>query len=222
MGYHLLYPLFKYKDEFPIFKIFNLFQYITFRSVLAILTTLLLSFIFGPMLIKYLRAKKIGQSIRELGPETHQIKSGTPTMGGLLIIGTTIVSILLWGRLDNKYIWLCVAALVGFGLIGFIDDFKKLILKNTAGLKARYKVLLQILVAGAIISVVYFTDTTAHKLSSQVFVPFISNPIFNMLWIFIPFGIIMLIASSNAVNLTDGLDGLAIGCTLFVISALRF
>ncbi len=220
MGYHLLYPLFlKYKDVYPFFKVFNLFQYITFRSALAVLTTLILSFIFGPILIRYLRNKKIGQNIRELGPESHHVKSGTPTMGGILIIGSTIISVLLWGRLDNKYIWIAMASLIGFGAIGFIDDFKKLILKNTVGLKARYKFILQILLGGAIVAFIYFTDNTPNKLSSEIFVPFVNKAVFNIFIFMIPFGTILLVASSNAVNLTDGLDGLAIGCTLFVIVA---
>ncbi len=220
MGYHLLYPLFlKYKSAHSFFKIFNLFQYITFRAALAVLTTLILSFIFGPMLIRYLRNKKIGQNIRELGPETHHVKSGTPTMGGILIIGSTIVSVLLWGRLDNKYVWIALASLVGFGAIGFIDDYKKLILKNTVGLKARYKFILQIILGISIVSLIYFTDSTPNKLSSEIFIPFINKAAFNLLIFMIPFGTILLVASSNAVNLTDGLDGLAIGCTLFVIVA---
>jgi len=220
MLYHLLYPLFlKYKDSSSFFKIFNLFQYITFRAAMAVLTTLLLSFIFGPMLIRYLRSKKIGQSIRELGPQSHQTKSGTPTMGGVLIIGSTVISVLLWARLDNVFIWLVLASLAGFGLIGFIDDYKKLILKNSVGLKARYKFLLQIVLSLAIVSVIYFLDNTPDKLSSQVFLPFVNKSLLNLYILMLPFGVLLLVATSNAVNLTDGLDGLAIGCTLFVIVA---
>lgn len=220
MGYHLLYPLYlKYKETYSFFKVFNLFQYITFRSALAVLTTLLITFIIGPKLIRYLKSKKIGQNIRELGPETHQVKSGTPTMGGVLIIGSTVISMLLWGRLDNKFVWLAIFALVGFGLIGFIDDYRKLIKKNTKGLKARYKIIFQVLIAATIVSVIYFTDSSPDHVSSQLYVPFMRFPIINLLWMIIPFGIILIIGSSNAVNLTDGLDGLAIGCTLFVIAA---
>jgi phospho-N-acetylmuramoyl-pentapeptide-transferase len=204
-----LYPLGK---QYPIFKIFNVFQYVTFRSIMAILTALLISFIIAPKIIAYLRAKKIGQYIREVGPKTHLSKSGTPTMGGIIMIISVFISTVLWAKIENTYIWICLFSMLGFGLIGFLDDYIKLIKKNSAGLSGNLKILGQFTVSLIIIIWLYFTIPT------QLYIPFFADPLLDMGIIYIPFGIILLIGASNAVNLTDGLDGLAIGLSLLVIA----
>ncbi len=291
--YKYLYPLLQDTD----FSFFRLFQYITFRSAYAVVTALILSFIIGPKLIRYLKRKKLGQPIRDDGPETHLNKSGTPTMGGLMILGVIVVSTLIWGRLDRGFILLLLFATVSFGLIGFVDDYKKLILKSSKGLSGKKKLLWQFLFAGIVVffmsQIIYnessvpsqidaidFKADILNKLSDKqnkdfilsvyqkdikknvyllkkdlskdhrlkiskliksveyrilpLYLPFIHKPIMDMAHysfkftlpfleqtIYIPylyfiFGILIIVGSSNAVNLTDGLDGLAIGLLLFV------
>src|SRR5262245_19138198 len=141
MFYHFLYPLHES------FQLFNVFKYITFRTFAAMLTALGLFFIFGRSLIDYFTELKVGQFIREEGPQSHQVKKGTPTMGGVLIVGTAFASTLIWGNLLNGYVWLCLGVLVAYGAIGFIDDYRKLTRKKNEGLKGRYKLLFQILFA---------------------------------------------------------------------------
>ncbi len=211
---------FFYKFLHPFFKddigIFNVFKYITFRAVYAAVMALILSFIFGPRLIRFLKSKKLGQPIRKEGPETHFNKSGTPTMGGILILGVIVVSTLFFGRLDNVNVLILIFATVGFGLIGFVDDYKKLILKNSKGLSGWKKLLFQFIIAGIITTLIYNTQKTEDL---SLYMPFMDESfklIKDMGIFFIPFGMIILVGSSNAVNLTDGLDGLAIGLLIFV------
>ena len=149
MLYHLLYPL--HVD----YSFFNVFRYITFRTIYASITALLLCFILGPWLIRELGSHQIGQAIRRDGPESHLVKEGTPTMGGLLIVLAVVIPTLLWANLTNSYIWIAVFVTVGFGAVGFLDDYKKVIRKDSKGLSARWKFLLQILLAGVAAVLIY-------------------------------------------------------------------
>jgi len=207
--YKILFPLGK---EIEFFKIFNLFQYVTFRSIMAVITTFIISLIIGPKIIAYLREKNVGQYIRELGPKTHYSKSGTPTMGGIIIIISVFISTLLWSRLDNFFTWYCLFALIGFGFIGFIDDYLKLIKKNTKGLPGRIKIVGQVFIS-LLLSILLYSN-----INTNFYFPFFVEPLFNLGIFFIVFSMIVMISSSNAVNLTDGLDGLAIGLSLLVIA----
>ncbi len=201
MLYHLLFPL--HTD----YSFFNVFRYITFRTIYAAITALLLCFVLGPWLIRELGAHQIGQTIRRDGPERHLAKEGTPTMGGLLIVLATVIPTLLWANLGNTYIWIAVFVTVGFGTIGFVDDYKKVIRKDSKGLSARRKFLSQLALAGVAATLIYLDIGIQDKVS----IPFFKklNPSLGMFYI--PFVILVIVGASNAVNLTDGLDGLAIG-----------
>ena len=203
MLYHLLYPL---HDRV---HAFNVFKYITFRFAAAILTALLISFIFGPSIIRKLRQLKVGQQVRLDGPQSHLGKQGTPTMGGLLILLAVAVPTLLWSDLTNPYVWLMLAATLSYGAIGFYDDYLKVVRKKSEGLKARYKFGWQVVVALAIGLALYFNPLDPYK--TMLSIPFFKAWIINLGWFYIPFVVLVLVGSSNAVNLTDGLDGLAIG-----------
>ncbi|WP_010259219.1 phospho-N-acetylmuramoyl-pentapeptide-transferase [Treponema primitia] len=211
MFLEFLYPLVKY------FTPFNVFQYLTFRSAYAALTTLLLCFIFGPRIIESLRKLKIGQSIRDDGPATHLKKDGTPTMGGVLIIFSTVIAVLLWTDLENEKVWLTLGAFVAFGAIGFIDDFLKVRRHNSDGLPAWAKLALQFVVAVTITLILYNSDEEGI---TTLYVPFFKNPVVEMGNLWIPFAILLLVGESNAVNLSDGLDGLATGLLILVFIAL--
>lgn len=202
MLYHLLYPLSRY------FSGFNVFKYITFRSAGAVLTALIISFIFGKPVIAWLRRLKVGQHVRDDGPQTHLAKQGTPTMGGILIIIALAVSALLWSDLTNKYVWVVLFAALAFGGIGFWDDYLKVVKKRSKGLSAIQKFGLQILASAAIGIFLYHP---ADPYSTQLSVPFMKQFFINLGWFYIPFVCLVVVGSSNAVNLTDGLDGLAIG-----------
>jgi len=207
----MILPLIKY------FTPFNVFTYLTFRSAFAVLTTLLICFIFGGKIIESLRRLKIGQSIREDGPATHLIKSGTPTMGGLFIILSVVIAMLFWGDLRNKAIWVTMGAFLAFGAIGFLDDFLKVRRHNSAGLPAWTKLVLQFAVAITIVLVLYFSgdeDTTA------LYIPFFKNPVIDMGWVWIPFAVLLIVGESNAVNFSDGLDGLLAGLLILVFITL--
>jgi len=201
MLYHLLYPL--HLD----YSFFNVFRYITFRTIYAAITALLLCFVIGPWLIRELGSHQIGQTIRRDGPERHLAKEGTPTMGGLLIVLATVVPTLLWANLTNPYIWIAVFVTVGFGTIGFIDDYKKVIRKDPKGMSARAKFLSQVALA-AVAALLIFTDI---GIQAKVSVPFFKKLNPNLGMFYIPFIVLVIVGASNAVNLTDGLDGLAIG-----------
>ena len=204
MLYPLLYPL---ADHF---QGFNLFRYITFRSGGAVVTALLISFACGPRLIAWLKSKQgDGQPIRSDGPESHLVrKKGTPTMGGVLILLALTISTLLWGDLSNPYVWIVLLVTAGFGLIGFFDDYRKLTRRTHPGLPARAKLLLECALAtAACIALAYLMPAS---LRDTIALPFFKNVLLDLNWFFLPFGVFVVIGASNAVNLTDGLDGLAI------------
>ena len=189
--------------------ILNLFRYITFRSGGAFFTALIFGFVFGRPLIDFLRARqKKGQPIREDGPQTHFVKAGTPTMGGVLILGALLVSTLLWARLDNVYVWLTLFVTLGFGLIGFADDWKKVTKQNTKGVSSRVRFLLGLLIAA--IAGYVATHAQPTEFTNTLAVPFLKNVLIHMGFFYIPFAMIVIVGAANAVNLTDGLDGLAI------------
>ena len=190
---------------------FNLFRYITFRTGGAMITALIVSFIFGPFIIEWLRRRQNGgQPIREDGPESHIVsKAGTPTMGGFLILLALIVSTLLWADLRNGYIWAVMGVTVGFGLIGFIDDYLKVSRRSSKGLSGKLKILLQILISLA--ASYWIMRITRDPLATSLAVPFFKNVLIDLSWFFLLLAPLVMVGSSNAVNLTDGLDGLAIG-----------
>ena len=197
---------------------FNVFNYITFRSIFAALTALSLSLWLGPRLIRSLTEKQIGQTIRKDGPQSHFSKAGTPTMGGLLILLTVSVSTLLWADLGNRYVWIVLAVLLAFGFIGWIDDYRKLVLKDSRGLPARWKYLLQSIFGLITALVLYFTaDTPA---ATALYVPVFKDVVIPLGVGFVVVAYFWIVGFSNAVNLTDGLDGLAIMPSVLVAGAL--
>ena len=223
-----------YQKLFPYIHAFRIFRYLTFRTAFATLTALLIGLLIGPYLIERLREFQISQFIREDGPQGHQKKAGTPTMGGLLICVAILVPTLLWSDLSNPFVWLVVLSIVGFGGIGFADDYIKIVHKRNLGLTARAKMAAQFTV-GALIAVLLLALHGKSEYSTRLMVPFFKRfrpdlaigavAHAHHLWplAFIPFVIftmLVLVFSSNAVNLTDGLDGLAIGCTIIAASAL--
>jgi phospho-N-acetylmuramoyl-pentapeptide-transferase len=203
MLYHLLYPLNKY------FSGFNVFKYITFRSAGAVLTALIISFVFGKPVIAWLRRLKVGQHVRTDGPQTHLTKQGTPTMGGILIIIALATSMLLWSDLTNQYVWVVFFATLAFAAIGFWDDYLKVVKKRSKGLSAKQKFALQILAALAV--GIFLYEFSGDAEATHLSVPFMKRYIIDLGWFYLPFAAVVIVGSSNAVNLTDGLDGLAIG-----------
>jgi phospho-N-acetylmuramoyl-pentapeptide-transferase len=188
---------------------FNLFRYITFRAGGAFMTALIFGFIFGKPLIAVLRRKQgKGQPIRDDGPEGHFVKAGTPTMGGLLIVGALLTSTLLWARLDNPYVWLVLFVTMSFGLIGFADDYSKVSKQNTKGVSGKLRMALGLMIA----AIAGFWASYYHPdaLQNQLAVPIFKDALVNMGILFVPFSVIVIVGAANAVNLTDGLDGLAI------------
>jgi phospho-N-acetylmuramoyl-pentapeptide-transferase len=208
MLYHLLYPLHEQ------FAVFNVVRYITFRAAAATLTALLLSLFLGPRFIATLRRLSVGQNIRDVGPASHQIKAGTPTMGGLLILSALLVPTLLWANLENAYVWLVSLTTLAFGAIGFADDFLKVRRRRNLGLTARTKFLLQVLVAALAGAVLAWGLPRSYGFAPTLTFPFFKDLVINLGLLYVPFVAFILVGSSNAVNLTDGLDGLAIGATL--------
>jgi phospho-N-acetylmuramoyl-pentapeptide-transferase len=206
-----MYPLVKY------FTPLNVFQYLTFRGAYAALTTLLICFMFGPTIIEALRKFRIGQSIREDGPETHLKKDGTPTMGGVLIILSVLFSMLLWQDFGNSKVWLTMGAFIAFGFIGFLDDYLKVKRHNSEGLPAWAKLVLQCIVALIITLVLYFSGEAEITV---LYIPFFKNPVIDLGVLWIPFAVLLLVGESNAVNLSDGLDGLATGLLILVFITL--
>ncbi len=207
MLYHWLYPLRDYISAF------NVFRYITFRSAYAAMTALLISFLLGPFFIRMLKRHALTNGVREYAPESHIDKAGTPTMGGLLILVATIVPTLLWARLDNEFIWLMVMTTLWLGLVGFTDDYLKVVRKRRKGLVARYKLAGQ-LVLGLVIGALIYRGTFIAD-PTNVAVPFLKDAFLSLGPAYVLFVMIVITASSNAVNLTDGLDGLAIGLVVF-------
>ena len=214
MLYNLLAP---FSEHFPIF---NLFRYLTFRAGGAVLTALAISFIFGPALIRWLKSKqKRGQPIRDDGPVSHIVsKQGTPTMGGILMLLALSVSTILWADLENAYVWTTLFVTIGFGLVGFMDDFRKVTKSSHKGLGGKARLLVECGIA--LVATLVIMHYSEPELLDRVAVPFLKDVLLDLGWFFIPFAVFVIIGASNAVNLTDGLDGLAI--MPVIIAAVAF
>ncbi len=212
----MLYHLAQYLQDF--YSGFNVFNYLTFRAILGVLTALLISLLIGPRMIRKLTQYNIGQTVRDDGPETHFSKAGTPTMGGALILVAIGVATLLWADLTNRYTWVVLAVTFAFGIIGWIDDYKKLVKRDPKGLIARYKYAAQSVVA---LVVAVYLYATASPVETQLIVPVFKNLVFTLGPVsYVLLAYFVIVGSSNAVNLTDGLDGLAILPTVMVGGAL--
>jgi len=216
-----MYYLHRFSDQFIGF---NVFSYVTFRSVAAAVTAFVISLIFGNFVIRKLTALKLGQPIR-LAAEVHRLaelhggKQGTPTMGGVLIIGAIFLSSILWARPDNRFVWLALFSMLYLGALGFADDYLKVAKKKSAGISGRYKLFFQIILA-LIVTAVFLTSPLLEVQARSLYLPFLKAPVIaNMSWFTFLFFALVIVGSSNAVNLTDGLDGLAIGCTVTVAFA---
>ena len=199
----------------PAFKVFH---YITLRAILGVLTALIISFVVGPVMIRRLSQYKIGQTVRDDGPQSHLSKAGTPTMGGALILVAVAISVLLWAKLDNRYVWIVLLTTLAFGLVGLVDDYRKLVLRDSKGLPARWKYFWQSLFGLAASYALYATASVPAD--TQLIVPFFKDVVINLGPAFILLSYLVIVGSSNAVNLTDGLDGLAILPTVMVAGAL--
>jgi phospho-N-acetylmuramoyl-pentapeptide-transferase len=229
----LLYWLL-YQKMYPIFRVFRIFRYLTFRCVFASLTALAIGMLIGPFVIRRLREFQIGQYIRDEGPESHKKKTGTPTMGGVLICISILVPTLLWSDLSNPLVWITILSTTAFGAIGFADDYIKVVHKRNLGLTSLQKLLLQFIASFGVAASLVFLESRGMY-STRLVVPFIKQfrpdliigtfqHIHGLYWLsFLPFVVFVMLVisfSSNAVNLTDGLDGLAIGCTIIAAAAL--
>jgi phospho-N-acetylmuramoyl-pentapeptide-transferase len=213
MLYWLLYPL---KTQIPWFRIFG---YVTFRAVLAAVTALIISFIIGPKFIAYLKKLKYGEEIYEDGPKSHHSKAGTPTMGGMLILASMSISVFLWGNLENHFVLLVWIGTLLFGFLGFIDDYAKTVKKISNGMPGKTKFFWQIIISTIFAVIVYFYPYSETQ-KSLLYLPFLKDPLFDMGVLAIFFWIFWINGFSNAVNLTDGLDGLATGLSLIVMVTL--
>ena len=197
---------------------FDVVRYITLRAIFSALTALVMCLLFGPRLIRWLLAAKIGQSVRDDGPQTHLIKAGTPTMGGAMIIAAVALSTLLWSDLAVRQVWIVLFVTLGFGAIGWVDDYRKVVLANSVGLAAREKILWQSLIAGISVLALYFGAD--ERVELELMMPFFKDAALYLGWFFVPFAFLVIVGSSNAVNLTDGLDGLAILPSVMVAAGL--
>jgi len=197
---------------------FSVFQYLTLRSILSALTALAISFMVGPYVIRRLSASQIGQTVRADGPQSHLSKAGTPTMGGAMILAAIVLTTILWADLGNRQVWVLIAVTLLFGVIGWVDDYKKLILKDSRGLAAKYKYLWQSVVGLIAVVVLYYTAQVPAE--TEFFMPFFKDVVLDMGVWFIVLGYFVIVGSSNAVNLTDGLDGLAVLPAVMVAGAL--
>ena len=203
MLYNFLFPL---ADDYIVF---NLFRYLTFRTGGALMTALVVAFVIGPWLIRNLRTRQgAGQPIRDDGPEAHFAKRGTPTMGGLMILIGVLFSTLLWADLTNAYVWIVMLVTTGFGLIGFFDDYLKLTKRNARGLPGKVKLVFQVLIAS--VAAGWTMQIAGAPLATGLAIPFVKDLLIQLGWFFGPFAVLVIVGASNAVNLTDGLDGLAI------------
>lgn len=215
MLYLLLMPL---ADDFIVF---NLFRYLTFRTGGAIMTALVISFLIAPRMIRWLKARqREGQPIRSDGPETHFAKAGTPTMGGLMVLISVTLSTLLWADLSNPFIWYALLVMVGYGLIGFGDDYLKLTKRNTKGLPGKLKLLLQLAIG--VVAAIGIMEALPGHLNQHIAIPVLKDTYLNIGLLFIPWALLVMVGSSNAVNLTDGLDGLAIVPIAIVAACFGF
>ena len=204
MIYHLLYPLHN------TFSFFNVFRYITFRTIFASITALLICLIVGPWMIRKLQDMQIGQQIREDGPQSHLTKKGTPTMGGVLIILAVVISTLLWTNLSINYVWLVLLVTGGYGLIGFIDDYSKLAGKSSKGIPGKTRLVAEIIIALFVSAILYLKP----DFNLQVTIPFFKTILPDLGWGYVLLSTFIIVGAANAVNLTDGLDGLAIGTVI--------
>ena len=216
MIYHLLMPLGEAGG------IFNVIRYQTFRGIMATMTAFIVCFLIAPYFIKEMRARQYGQEIRGDGPKSHLAKQGTPTMGGTFILLGLAAGTLLWSRLDNPYVWLVLVITFGYGALGLLDDYRKIRQKSSRGVPARWKFAWQIIVAAVSVSVVFFWNRNdpALSLSTVLVFPFFKDASLDLGYAYIPFAVVVIVAWGNAVNLTDGLDGLAIGPT--ILAAVTF
>ncbi len=212
MIYEFLYPL------HTIFSSFNVFRYITFRTIFASITALLICLIFGRWLIRKLQDLQIDQQIREDGPQTHQVKKGTPTMGGVLIIFAVVISTILWANLSVYYVWLALLVTVGFGLIGFMDDYRKLAGKSSRGVSGKTRLAAEIVIALFVGLILYFKP----GFNTQITIPFFKTVLPNIGWGYIVLSVFIIVGAANAVNLTDGLDGLAAGPAIICFATYVF
>lgn len=198
----------------------NVVRYVTFRTAVASLTALFLVLILGPWIIERLRRLQVGQFIREEGPSAHQAKAGTPTMGGILILAGIVIPTLLWSDLTNRNVWIVVLATIGFAAIGFTDDYRKVARKHNLGLKGREKMAAQVAIGLALgVAVYVFARLEPTQYSTRLLFPFLKTVMPDLGLLYIPFAVLVVVGASNAVNMTDGLDGLAIGCTLIAGAA---
>ena len=208
--------LFDYLTEFV--SGFNVFNYITMRAIMGALTALVISLVFGPVMIRRLHVRQIGETVRQDGPDTHLLKAGTPTMGGALILTAIIASTLLWADLGNRYVWIVVGVTLAFGLIGFVDDYRKLIMQDPKGLSPSAKYFWQSLVAIVVAIALY--QVAEEPYQTSLLVPYLKDILIPLGVLFVPFVYLVIVGTSNAVNLTDGLDGLAIMPAVLVGGAL--
>ncbi len=197
---------------------FRIFNYFTFRAILATLTSLIFCLVFGKYFISFLEERNFGQVIRELGPEKHYEKKGTPTMGGILILAAVTFSCLCWGDFGNRYLWVMIFLIISFGTLGFLDDYLKLKFNSSDGLSAKMKIFWQLLFASIIVTYLYLSHSIPQEIS--LFLPFLKDFALNLGIFFIFFSVFVIIGTSNAVNLTDGLDGLAIMPSVMVAGGL--
>lgn len=215
MFYLILVPLQKYVS------FLRLFQYITFRALYAAVTSLLFVLLFGRFFVSWLRRLKFREEVRDLGPESHQTKQGTPTMGGVIILASIIFAIVLWGNFANIYLVILVLATLALGVVGFIDDYLKSVLKRKGGMPGRIKFICQIIIGLSVSAMMYFFPSNP-EVATELYVPFMNRPLVDLAWGWLFFATLIIVGFSNAVNLTDGLDGLAAGSALTVCAALGF
>jgi phospho-N-acetylmuramoyl-pentapeptide-transferase len=218
MIYELLYPL----RHVSWLGFLNVLRYVPFRIIASTVTAMMLSFFVSPWFIRRLQAKQIGQVVRDDGPASHKIKQGTPTMGGALILISVLLPTVLWADPRNVFVWATTTVTVGYGVIGYLDDYLKIKLKNSKGVSGRFKLLAQTLIAGGVVAYLFFSKEHVPEdwwaIRSRLSLPFVAfqkHPIELPLWLYVIFAVFVVVAMSNAVNLTDGLDGLAIGPVMF-------
>jgi len=213
MFYYLLYP---FKDEFPFLRIFG---YVTFRTLFAAITAMVIVFYIGPKFFRYMKNIDFKENIRDDGPQSHHSKAGTPTMGGILMLISLTISVLLWGNLGNAYVLIILVSTILLGLVGFSDDYSKAMKKRKYGMSARTKFILQNIIA-LVFSLLIYNFSSAETIQTFIYIPFLKDPVLDLGIFIIPFWVFIITGFSNAVNLTDGLDGLASGLSMIAMTAL--